>query len=132
MAQTRELTLELGDADADPTELDADARRLRSRLLDLDVEDVTALSGGTAPPGSKGAELLMAGGLLVTLLQTPGLLTSIVSSAGTWLSGRSSRSLKVTMDGDTLELSAASDLEREAVVGAWLAKHGDQAQPGPE
>ncbi len=132
MTGARELKLELGDVDADPAELETEARRLRQHLLDHDVEAVGPLSGGPAPAGSKGTEMLMAGGLLVTLLQTPGLLTSIVGTAGTWVSGRTSRSLKVTMDGDTLELAAASNEEREAVVGAWLARHGDQASPAPE
>jgi hypothetical protein len=119
------LRVDLVDDDLEPLELEEATRRMRDALLQLEVEEVDNASGGSAPEGSKSADFAVLGGLVITLLQTPQLFQSVFGVLGTWLSGRSARTLKITLDGDTLELGAASDDERRAVVETWLERHRD-------
>jgi hypothetical protein len=126
MAETTELRLDLVDDGTDTEELDQMTRRIQESLLDLDVEDVTPLSEGPAPDGTKAVDAALIGGLLVTLMQTPTLINSIIGVLSSWVGGRANRSVKVTIEGDTLELTGASDEERRDVVNAWLARHSGE------
>ena len=51
--------------DSDAEELAELTQRLRGQLLELDVDAVEPATGGEAPAGSKGVELLAIGGLVV-------------------------------------------------------------------
>lgn len=123
MPDASELRLDLIDDDTDSVELAQTTQRIRESLLNLDVEDVCTVSAGPAPAGSKAVDAAVIGELLITLMQTPKLLSSIVGVLSSWVSRRASRSVTITLDGDTLELSGASDEERRAVVDTWLARH---------
>ena len=71
-----ELRVRISEDDADSERLAELARYLRSELLELDVEDVSALSGGSGPPpGSRAfgaAEISQLGGYL-------GILTAVLA-----------------------------------------------------
>lgn len=125
MLETTSLRVDLVDTDLEPAELEQVTRRVREALLELDVERVDSVAGGSAPDGSKSGELAVLGGLVITMLQTPQLFQAMFGVLGSWLGGRSGRTVKVTLDGDTLELTGASEDERRAVVEAWLARHAD-------
>ena len=109
--------------DADAEELAELAHRLRAELLDLDVDSVRPMTAGDAPEGTKGVELLAVGGLVVQFLLQPEVLTSIVDSARSWLQRQSARSVKLTLDGDSLEVTGVSSDEQDRLVELWVARH---------
>ncbi|HET9256743.1 MAG TPA: hypothetical protein VFO16_16310, partial [Pseudonocardiaceae bacterium] len=61
------LRVRLCEAGADTERLDTLAGFFRGELRQLDVEDVTALPAGEAPPGARAFDAVAVGGLLVSL-----------------------------------------------------------------
>ena len=116
------LRLQVGDEDADPEELADLTARLRSELLDLDVEAVEQLRAGQPPPGTRAVDL-MAIGTLVATFARPDLLTAIVAAVQSWLGGAGGRSVKLEVDGDALELTGVSSKEQRRLADEWLRRH---------
>ncbi|WP_433160036.1 effector-associated constant component EACC1 [Kribbella sp. CA-247076] len=121
-AEVRVGVVEAGSDDARLEEL---ALLLRQELLALDVRAVEPYREGDVPDGTRGPGLAAIAGVLSVSLQ-PGLqvLGSVVSVVRDWLrrSG-SGRTVKVTIDGDTIELSGANDAIQQQLVDAWVRKH---------
>jgi hypothetical protein len=122
--QRTELTIELGAEGADETELDSLTTRLRQELLQLDVDEVERPSAGPAPEGSRAIELAAAGALVVGLIRDNAVIESLIGTLQGWLARDQSRTIKVTLDGDTIELSGASDEDRRRLIRHWVAAHG--------
>jgi hypothetical protein len=120
----RELALELETVpDTDSEEFAALVQRLRTELLDLDVDRVEPLTAGEAPEGAKGVELLALGVLVVQFVLQPGVLTSIVDGVRSWIQRQSVRSVKLTLDGDSLEVTGVSSEEQDRLVELWIARN---------
>lgn len=117
-----ELSVDAG-SDADDEELERLARSLRAELLELDVSAVEPAAGGPAPPGARGVEALALGVLVVRLARTSDALASVARTVRAWLGPRSDRRVRIELDGDVLELTGASDEEREMLVSAWIERH---------
>lgn len=118
------VQVEVVDAGADEGQLEVLALLLRQELLMLDVRAVEPYQEGTAPEGSKGGLAAVAGLLSVSL--APGLqaLGSVVVVIREWLrrSG-SARTVKLTIDGDVLELSGATGEMQQQLVDAFVRRH---------
>jgi len=110
-------------ADTDDEELAQLTSRLRDELLRLDVDVVYLASGGEAPDSSKGVGLLAAGGLVVQFLLRQDLLHSIIDGVRSWLGRQHARSIKLTLDGDSLELTGVSSAEQDRLVELWVMRH---------
>jgi hypothetical protein len=108
--------------DADPEEVAEATLQLRRELLDLDVEAVELPRGGEPPPGTRAVELAALGALVVTVGQSP-LLGPVLAAVRSWLAGSPQRSIKLELDGDTLELSGLSSKEQQRLVDEWLGRH---------
>ena len=123
---SREVKIELFEPGADAEAVDRLTGDLRLELLELDVDSVSPVSAGPAPAGSKGLDLAAIGELLVHVRSSLPLVTAVVSAARAWLlRGRSpGRSLKVTVDGRTLELTAATAEEQEQIVQEFVRALG--------
>lgn len=119
---TDELRLEIFEPDVDRVGMDEAARSLRSDLLQLDVPDVRSVSAGEAPPGAKGVELAAVGALVVVLQGSVGLVDQVVSTVRAWLrrSPSPERTLKLTLNGQTLELSAATEAQQQQLVEEFV------------
>ncbi|MEI8410977.1 MULTISPECIES: hypothetical protein [unclassified Kribbella] len=121
-AEVRVGVVEEGSDDARLEEL---ALVLRQELLALDVRAVEPYREGEVPEGSRGPGLAAIAGVLSVSL-APGLqaLGAVVSVVRDWLrrSG-TGRTVKMTLDGDTIELSGASDAVQQQLVDAWVRKH---------
>ena len=120
--EAAQLTVRVEDEQADPEELADLTAHLRHELLDLDVEAVESPRVGLPPPGSRGVDLVALGTLIVTVGK-PQLLVAVVAAVRSWLAGSQQRSVKVILDGDTLELSGLSSKEQRRVVDQWLERH---------
>ena len=111
--------------DSDAEELAELTRRLRGQLLELDVDTVEPATGGEAPAGSKGVELLAIGGLVIQFAMKSEVLKSVVDATTAWLGRQQGRSVKLTLDGDTLEVTGVSSDEQRRLVDLWVARHAD-------
>lgn len=113
------------------TEEDAEAERvaeltgyLREELLDLDVDDVTTLSGGEAPPGTRAVTQI--GALLVTLGSSATALNQVVTVIRSWMGRRrpdTHPSLHLRMGDDVLEVSEATDDQVAEAFKIFVARH---------
>jgi hypothetical protein len=108
--------------DADPEEVAEATLQLRRELLDLDVEAVELVQAGEPPPGTRAVELAALGALVVTVGQSP-LLGPVVATVRSWLASAPQRSIKLELDGDTLELTGLSSNEQRRLVDQWLGRH---------
>lgn len=113
-------------------EEDAEAERvaeltgyLREELLDLDVDDVTALPGGEVPPGARAVDGTQIGALLVTLGSSTNALNQVITVIRSWL-GRhhdTHPSLHLQMDGDVLEIHKATDDQVTEAFEMFIQRH---------
>jgi hypothetical protein len=123
-----ELSLELqAGPDTDAEELAQLAGRLRTELLDLDVDAVQQPVRGEAPEDSMGDALVAAGELVVRLVTSPELLVLIIGGVRSWLRRSRVRSVKLTLDGDTLEVTGVSSAEQERLADLWVTRHATAA-----
>jgi hypothetical protein len=92
--------------------------QLRTALLDLDIAGIDTRAGGAAPGDTKGA------GLVESLAVKLGIvaLTKASDKIREW-AGRSSRSVKVCIDGDCIELTGVTTAQQQLLLDVWLDKH---------
>jgi len=119
-----QLLIEVEDEGADAGELDELATALRRELLELDVEAVEQARAGEAPAGAKGMDAVAMGTLLVTMARTPGVVAGLSGLLHDWLSRREGRSVKLELEGETLEANRLSKDEHQALIAAFLRRHG--------
>ena len=123
-----ELSVELqAGPDTDAEELAQLARRLRTELLDFDVDAVRQPGRGEVPEDAKGSGLLAAGELAVGLVASPEVLASMIGAVRSWLGRNRVRSVKLTLDGDALEVSRVSSAEQDRLIDLWVSRHGTGA-----
>jgi hypothetical protein len=120
----RELTVTVVAGDLEEAALAT--RNLRRELLDADVLAAESPMVGTAPPGAKGDAVNWAQLVVEFATALPALIGLIRS----WSRRNEGMRLTVTLGGDRLELSSASEAEQSAIVSAWLARHTDEATSG--
>jgi hypothetical protein len=113
-----------GGADADAQALDELTARLREQLLEVDVRSVTPISAGEPPPGTRAAEALAIGGLLVTLARSPEVLKGIFGVLQGWLARGSARSIELQIGGDTLKVGGLSSAEQQRLINLFVERHG--------
>jgi hypothetical protein len=112
-----------GSGDAAEEELAQLSRRLRAELLDLDVNSVEPARAGPAPDGSKGLELAALGGLLVRFAGGRALLQAVVDVVQSWLKRQDARSVKLTLDGDPIEVTGVTAADQSRLIELWIARH---------
>ncbi len=119
-----ELSVELQvGSDIDAEELAELADRLSTELRELDVHAIQRLQSGEAPEDSKGVGWQAAGELVVRLVASPEALVSIIGGIRSWLRRNRARSVKLTLDGDALEVSGVSSAEQDRLIDLWVARH---------
>jgi hypothetical protein len=120
-----ELRVQLSEDGADAERLYALTGYLRGELCQLDVGEVTALRAGAPPPGARALDVAAAGGLLVILGGSADCLRSVVRAVREWLrrGGGTRRRVRLEIDGDALELSEASAVDQERLIGLFVSRH---------
>jgi len=107
--------------DSDSTEVAEATLQLRRELLDLDVDAVEPQRAGEPPPGTRAVDLAALGGLIVTIAQSA-LLPDVLAAVRAWLSRSQSRSIKLELGGDVLELTGVSSAEQRRLADEWLRR----------
>ncbi len=115
------LRLEVAlEPDADAAELEHATSQLREELLELDLERVDRPTE-PGPPGSRGLDVAAVGTLIVGAGR--GAIGPALAAVQSWVARRSSRSVRVTIDGDSRELRHASREDQRRLVESFLARH---------
>ena len=117
-----EVHLQVAD-DISALEMEELTAALRRELLKLDVQSVNRLPGAAAPDGAKGIELAALGALIINLGKATPVLGQVVEVIRAWAARSPSRTVKLTLGGDSLELSGLSENEQHQVVKDWMARH---------
>jgi hypothetical protein len=119
---TDEIRIDLIDDDLEPGELEQDALALREELLGLDdVERVGAAPGGPAPDGSRAGAVTELTSLIVAVPPVVDAVAKVLGAVRAWLRRRSdagerpTTALKITVNGQTLELTPTAAEQAELV-----------------
>jgi hypothetical protein len=115
---------------ADDVRLDDLGRMLREELLQLpEATAVEALDRGQAPPGTRGGIVAEAGALVVSAQPYAAAMVTIVGSVWRWLrrGDSATRTIRLEVDGDVIELSGASSEVQQQLVEEWIARHASTA-----
>ena len=122
---TTTVRLDVAETGSDAERVDQLTRALRDELRQLDVDDVRAGNGSPAPDGARGVDAATVGTLAVALFGSGGL-TAVVAAVRDFVDrgASSSRSVRLELDGDVLELTGASSSEQQQMVEAFLGRHG--------
>lgn len=117
-----DLTLVIdGGSETDAEEVSNLTTQLRQRLLELNVHKVELVRTAELPEGAKPVDAVTIGALTVSL--APPLLQAVVELVRAWLSSRPIRSAKVTIDGDSIELTGVSEIAQERLTQAFIDRH---------
>lgn len=120
----RQLVIELClEADADIELTERVGRQLRADLNQLDIDSVSPATSGDVEYGAKGAAIDWTS-LLVTFSGAGGIFTSVIAAVQAWFASHSAaQSIKITLDGDSIELGRSSEKERRELIQAWTHRH---------
>jgi hypothetical protein len=120
-----ELRVQLSEDGADAERLDGLTSFLRQELLQVDIEDVTALRAGEPPPGARVFDVAAVGALVITLGRSANGLRAVVSTIREWLArGEGTRRMvRLEIGGDVLELSEATATDQKRLVELFVSRH---------
>jgi hypothetical protein len=118
-----DVTVWVDLADADDEQVGREADILRSQLLRLDVESVRRFTDGPAPSGTRAVDAATVGALVVTVGQVAGALGSLVGMVRDWIAHRSDRSIRLEIDGDVIQIDAATLEQRQQLIDTWVRRH---------
>lgn len=96
---------------------------LRAELRDLDIQSIRQ-SSAAAPADSKSGGLPSPDQLVVGVATSPDVLTSVIGWIRAWLSRTGARSAKLSIDGDTLEVTGLSTADQQRLIDLWVSHHG--------
>ena len=106
-------------SDGDDAELADLTQRLRTRLLDLDVDAVDPVADISPAEGAKGLETLI--GWLAVRLGKEALRT-VIGEVVDWAT-RAGHTVEVSYDGDSLKVSGVTSAQQERIINDFLARH---------
>jgi hypothetical protein len=105
----------------DPDAVDRLGRQLRNELRSLDVDVVQPPDPG---PGGQGGAAASLSEWLVTTRTGEGEFVTVVATIRDWLGRRAAEHrVTLTVDGDTLELSGVTPVERAELVETFVRRH---------
>ncbi len=117
-----EFKVEVFEPAADDEAVDQVAQNLRAELLQLDVSSVSPATAGPAPEGSKAVSLAAIGAIIVAVKGSAEAIDALVSTVRAWLkrSPVPERTLRLSLNGQTLELTAATAEQQQALVDQFV------------
>jgi hypothetical protein len=119
-----ELRVSILDDEGDDASLERGSIQLSQQLGELDVDSVTGLPGGEAPDGARSGSVAALGALLVSLNPSAKLLLSLVQTVRGWLTrGGGSRTVRLEVGGDVLELTGTTSAVQDRLVDEWIRAH---------
>ncbi|MCQ6553921.1 hypothetical protein NPS70_12040 [Streptomyces sp. C10-9-1] len=114
------LVLHVDEEGADDERRAELAEGLGRELRELDAA-VSPLGGGEAPEGTKSGGAVALGALLVAVAQ-PELVSAVLAAVEAWGAGRAGRSVRIEIDGDSIEVTGLSAKDRRRLIDSWLER----------
>jgi hypothetical protein len=111
---------------SDAEEIDQLSRQLRRQLLELEVARVDPVTSEVVAGGVKAGELLAVGALVVSLVNSSGLLAAVVAQVQAALARMGRHTVRLEIDGDVLEVTGVASSEQQRLIDAWINRHGDR------
>lgn len=110
-------------------ELDAATRETRAALLGLGLtpDQVRLADHADVPTGARAGDALAIGQLVVSLVNSAGLLAAVVSTVQARLGGASPRSARLEIDGDAIEVTGISSAQQQELIAQWAADRGKRS-----
>ena len=105
---------------ADDEELQRLSRRLRSELLEMDLEYVDPIRQGSAPAGAKGDPLTL-GALAISL--GPVALKALLDMLQSWLKRHQEASVSLKMGGDEITITGTPSETQQQLIETWISRH---------
>lgn len=121
--KTVQLGVQFDDPGVGAEERERATQRLRTELLELDVDRVELVRGAQAPPGAKAGEGFSWGELLLKLTPSWETLATVIEAAREWLGRSGGHSITLEVDGDRIEVTGVSSEAQERLVDAWIRRH---------
>jgi hypothetical protein len=90
------------------------------------VDAVERLRGEAPLPGTRAVEATLLGALVVDLGHEA--LAAVMRTIQSWIAWRLDRSVKVTLRGDSIELSNVSDEDQRRLIDSFVARHASSPQ----
>lgn len=120
-----DVSIALKSDDFDDQQLDDATRRLRTELLELDVEQVVEARGQAAPEGTRGVGAELVGQLIVGM--GPGLvaLRQLLETVRSWRTQHHQVDISVRIGEDLIELTDASPETERQLVDAFIQRHAN-------
>jgi hypothetical protein len=122
MERVDALILQIQPTSDGDEELAKLTQRLRSQLLDTDVDSVEPLTDTADPERTKGLDGLV--GWLAVRLGTEGL-RAVVGTVVSWAT-RTGHSVEVNYGGDVLKVSGVTSAQQERLINDFLAHHASR------
>jgi hypothetical protein len=123
MSQSSQMLVEtLGHEDADAMELDRLARQLRRRLLENDF-DVQLPRSGDSPPDTRAPDSTTIGALIVTVAASRSVFVSALKVIQAYLDTSKARSVKIQVDGDSLEMTGLTVDDQRELIDSFVDRH---------
>jgi hypothetical protein len=112
------------DPEAGAEDAEKVIRRLRSELADLNVDEVRTVPTGEVPQGAKSADAVTIGAIVLAMSASGGLFTSVIETVRDVLARHADRhKVVLTIGGDSIELTGATDEQRDELVRALVQRH---------
>jgi hypothetical protein len=120
-----QLRLRLAEEGADAERLDELTGFLRQELLQLDVDDVTALPAGELPLGARGVDAATVGSLLVAIGSAAQGLSEVITAVSAWRArgGTAHRRVRLEIGDDALDLSDATAADQDRLIALFIGRH---------
>jgi hypothetical protein len=109
------------DADAEAAELFDATSQLQQELLLVDVDGVDRPPGPPPPPGTRAVEVAELASLLVTL--GGDVIGAVAQCIAGWVSRGASRSVKLEIGGDSIEVTGLASEKQDRLIETFLARH---------
>jgi hypothetical protein len=120
--QSLELRVQVTlDPDADPGEVEEHTLQLRDELVGLDIEDIRRPQGECLPEGTRAADVALLGTLVITTGKEA--VAAVARTIMSWLGRSRSRSVKLQLGEDRIELTAVSHDDQRRLLEAFLERH---------
>lgn len=131
-----DVVVDLFDEDLDPAEVEQLTLSLRRELLDVEeVQEVSQAQSGPAPLGSRAIGLAEIGSLIVTVKPTVEILVKVVGALRDWMarrqvSGSPKTTMRITLNGQTLELTPTEE-QQQALVEEFVKAAASSTTTAP-
>jgi hypothetical protein len=121
------VLLRVHDPDADEARIEDLTAALRRELSELDLPAVTRVPAGSAPPGTRGGEMVELGALMVSAVTTPALLGAIVATVRAWLGYQGRREVEIAVGGKSVRITGRPTEAQQRLIEELMRP--EQAQP---